>query len=59
VIGSNAYFNGTVIADCPVQVSSEATFVQSPTIYANPPFGYATGNAMTEVPGTWRWDTLP
>ena len=56
---ANTYVNGTVIADCPVTTSSQTTLVQDPTIFANPPPGYATGSALNEVPGTWVWDTTP
>lgn len=58
-LNANAYLYGTLIADCPVKTTAECTMVQNPAIYSNPPLGYATGNAMAEVPGTWRWDTLP
>jgi len=58
-LNANAYIWGTLIADCPVKTTAQCTLVQNPAIYANPPLGYATGNAMAEVPGSWRWDTLP
>lgn len=58
-LNANSYFVGTVIATCPVKTTAQCTLVQNPTIYANPPLGYATGNAIVQVPGTWRWDTLP
>ncbi len=58
-LNANAYICGTLIADCPVKTTAECTLIQNPAIYANPPLGYATGNAMAEVPGSWRWDTLP
>ena len=58
-LNNNAYVVGTVIADCPVQTAAQVTVIQNPSIYANPPLGYATGNAMAEIPGTFRWDTLP
>lgn len=58
-LNANTYIRGTLIADCPVTTTAECTLIQNPSIYANPPLGYATGNAMAEVPGSWRWDTLP
>ena len=58
-LDANTYINGTLITDSPVKTTAQSTFVQNPLIYASPPFGYQTGNAMTEVPGSWRWDTLP
>ena len=58
-LAANVYVSGTVIADCPVKTTAMSTLLQDSSIYANPPFGYATGDAMTLVPGTWRWDTLP
>ncbi len=58
-LNANTYIIGTLIADCSVKTTAQSTLVQDPTIYANPPLGYATGNAMTEIPGSWRWDTLP
>jgi hypothetical protein len=58
-LNANAYIWGTVIADCPVTTTAECTLVHNSAIYASPPLGYSMGNAMIEVPGTWRWDTLP
>jgi hypothetical protein len=58
-LNANAYFVGTFIADCPVKTTAQCTLIQNPAIQANPPLGYATGNAMAEVPGSWRWDALP
>ena len=58
-LNSNCYVVGTVVATCPVKTSNQTTLVQDPTIYANPPTGFATGDALVEVPGSWRWDTLP
>jgi hypothetical protein len=58
-LNANTYILGTLIADCPITTTAECTLIQNPAIYANPPLGYATGNAMAEVPGSWRWDTLP
>jgi hypothetical protein len=59
IFKDNAYVTGTVIAACPVETTGTATFGQDSAAYADPPFGYAVGDAMTLVPGTWRWDTLP
>ncbi len=59
VLNANTYIDGTLIADCPCRTTAQTTLVQDPAVYANPPTGYATGNAMAEVGGSWRWDTLP
>ena len=58
-LAANYYGSGTVISDCPVKTTAMATLLQDSSIYASPPMGYAVGDALTLVPGTWRWDTLP
>ena len=58
-IQNNAYIKGTVITDTPVKLKAQTTFIQDPQYYANPPFGYAVGDVLTEVPGTWKWDAPP
>ena len=58
-LNANTYLNGTLIADCSVKTATMFTGVQDPAFYKNPPFGYASGDVLTAVPGTWRWDTLP
>ena len=58
-LAANVYVKGTVIADCPVKTTAMSTLLQDPSIYAAPPFGYAKGDVLTQVPGSWRWDTLP
>ena len=50
---------GTVVCDGTAQVSGPAALVQSTLTYAAPPVGFAKGDAVAEVPGTWRWDAVP
>ena len=58
-LADNVHISGTVIADCPVTTKTMATLLQDASIYASPPFGYAKGDALSAVGGSWRWDTLP
>ena len=58
-VQGNSCLQGTLICDGTVQVSGPAAVVQNTTTFANPPVGFALGNAVVEVPGSWRWDTLP
>jgi hypothetical protein len=50
---------GTLICDGTVEIDGPGSAAQGTATYANPPPGFATGNAVAEVPGTWRWDTRP
>ncbi len=50
---------GTVLCDGTAQVTGPASLVQNTVTAANPPPGFALGTAVAEVPGSWRWDTLP
>lgn len=56
---NNTYIKGTLITDCPLKTKNQATLIQDPQYYGNPPFGYALGDVLTEVPGTWKWDAPP
>lgn len=56
---NNAYGWGTFIADCPVKTSGQTTFVQNSSYQTNPPVGYASGDVLNVVPGTWKWDAPP
>lgn len=58
-LNANSYFVGTIIADGTINTIGQCTAIQNPSIYANPPIGYTTGNNLSIVPGSWRWDTLP
>ncbi len=50
---------GTVICDGTATVTGPAALAQSTLTYATPPIGFARGDAVAEVPGTWRWDVVP
>jgi hypothetical protein len=56
---NNAYVWGTFIADCKVTTTGQTTFVQNSSYQTNPPFGYASGDVLNVVPGTWKWDAPP
>lgn len=56
---ANANVFGTVIADCPVLTFGQALLTPNPALVADPPRGYANGDVLDEVPGSWRWDTVP
>jgi hypothetical protein len=56
---SNAYIHGTLITDGTIQASGQTTTLQNSALYSNPPYGYAIGNQLIIVPGSWRWDTIP
>jgi hypothetical protein len=58
-VSGNACLGGTLICDGTVEVDGPAALVQCAATYAAPPVGFAKGDAVAEVPGTWRWDTLP
>jgi hypothetical protein len=58
-VQGNAYIHGTLVTDGKIQTNATATVVQDANLYSNPPYGYAIGNQLTIVPGSWRWDILP
>jgi hypothetical protein len=58
-LNANTYIFGTLICGATCQTTAQTTLIQDPNIYASPPVGYSTGNALFEVGGSWRWDTLP
>jgi hypothetical protein len=58
-VQGNAYIHGTLITDGTIQTNGPSTAVEDSKYYSKPPYGYAIGNQLTIVPGSWRWDTLP
>jgi len=56
---TNAYIHGTLVTDGTIQTNGPSTALQNSTLYSKPPYGYAIGNQLIIVPGSWRWDTIP
>ncbi len=58
-VTNNGCLGGTLLCDGTIELDGPAVVTQNTATYANPPDGFANGDAIAEVPGTWRWDTLP
>lgn len=57
-IWKNTKIVGTMIADCPLFIVTDASAVYNPGIYSSPPEGYYQ-KQMIVSPGSWRRETLP
>jgi hypothetical protein len=53
------HIRGTLICDGYLEMTGTVGLTFDPKLLAKPPEGYTTGNVITPVPGTWKWDAPP